>query len=79
MTKNHFNICKYQKKFVTLQRNSNIVMEQYGQLIGELGQELGFSIENGCLTLHLGSNGSLRSDVRNIGNDMRRVIAREQL
>lgn len=79
MTKNHFNICKYQKKFVPLQRNSNIVMEQYGQLIGELGQELGFSIENGCLTLHLGSNGSLRSDVRNIGNDMRRVIAREQL
>lgn len=79
MAKNHFNICKYQKKFVTLQRNSNIVMEQYGQLIGELGQELGFSIENGCLTLHLGSNGSLRSDVRNIGNDMRRVIAREQL
>lgn len=75
----HSKICKYQNFFVPLQRNSNIVMEQYGQLIGELGQELGFSIENGCLTLHLGSNGSLRSDVRNIGNDMRRVIAREQL
>ena len=51
------------------------------QYIKELGEELGFTVSGSSLVLHpdAGSRAAMRNDVRNIGNDMRKVIARERL
>lgn len=55
-------------------------MGSYRRIFGEVGQELGFSMEDGRLILHLSNdNSAMRRDVANIGADMRRVIERADI
>ena len=55
-------------------------MGAYRHIAGEVGQELGFSIEDGQIILHLSNdNSAMRRDVARIGADMRRVIERAGL
>ncbi len=55
-------------------------MGTYRHILGEVGQELGFSFEGGQIVLHLSNdNGAMRRDVANIGADMRHVIERAGL
>ena len=56
------------------------IMGAYRLLYGEIGQELGFSLKDGKIILHLSNaNDAMRGDVANVGADMRRVISMANL
>lgn len=50
-------------------------------ILFECGKDLGFTLRNGRVVLHIGNNDAenMRNDVRNVGNDLRAVMERRPL
>ena len=50
-------------------------------ILFECGKDLGFTLHNGRVVLHIGNNDAenMRNDVRKVGNDLRAVMERQPL
>ena len=70
------------KQYLCMRKRKNdVYMGSSRMILFECGKDLGFTMEDGRVVLHVGNSDSanMRGDVRRVGRDLRNVMERRPL